>query len=90
MSDNIKSKDFKFTWIWYERNHLEITGVSYLNHARQGITLSLLCLANFFVGIIHALIPNCIPFMPISIFEIMLHNYERTVSKEGYEQRRTT
>ena len=50
---------------WWEKKHLNHTGLNYFEHLFLGIHLSFLALSVFIIGLIHSFVPNFLPFLPI-------------------------
>ena len=71
---------------WWEKNHLNHTGLSYFKHLYLGIYLSFLALSVFVLGIIHSFVPSFIPFLPIEIIKKILaefyYNYQSKPDNE--------
>ena len=54
---------------WWEKKHLNHTGLNYFEHLFLGIHLSFLALSVFIIGLIHSFVPNFLPFLPIEIID---------------------
>ena len=54
---------------WWEKKHLNHTGLNYFEHLFLGIHLSFLALSVFIIGLIHSIVPNFLPILPIEIID---------------------